>query len=397
MLVAIGLIVLVVMINVIEWRDVKIAEKFESVQAINLNDMRHEKNNAFYNEGMKAFFGGGPSDANKLFFRPSELDVACKLLLNQCDNRTPSYLKGIHAVTHRDTSTPIWPSILSYGDRNSSTRPFDLRDCQVRIMTGTYDFVKTCIKVQVTTHDGNSFSVVANSRATRFLMLARPVFVSGPMSKLYRLRLPTPYIGNTSMTGAGSTANPSITLEEVTSPLVWSSGGVQLSQSMSLIRNATSSALNNPEYYNVPLTIYYLKFIGNFRTAPLVGSSASRTWNYNVLTLYVNMSGPDSQRPATSIVSGITVAAGGAVTYNNITIPTSITRGYMVVTITSSIVIIARFTPDSSRIETASGSTVSIPSGTIINDAYRPSSHLLPYDNFCVPNYADLASKLGML
>jgi hypothetical protein len=420
-LVCVVAIMLVALFHASTWRDSRFfqAETFATSSQVNISTVKSMKSDRYWDAGMKYFYSDGKmilsngmtatNSNGDMFFTPSRNDMVCKLgsqeMLSGCD-----ILRArVDTVSRRDTTTLVSPVYdCTRSVEGTTKQPLDLQDCEVRILNNMYTFSKMCISVNVmigvSDASGNETLLLdPQDYGAQMLVLTRPIFISGPMCALaapldmqqivFDSTSNTPYplrIKKVNDNSIWDTSKPGTSFLHFIKTVMSASNS---STDIMASKNADQKARTTP--MAVPITLYYL----NYSKGP--GKSMPENASNNVLTLYIpvytDSVGPMFKSPAFSVSL---VGTKFTVTPRNSSplVVEAPTNGHIVMTYTTTLLIVATM----SRNRMAIRHFTSLPylkvTGTDVQSAramHPATAAVFPYTNTCIPNFADVAIKMG--
>ena len=390
-------------------------EMFAGSAQVDINTIKSIKSDHYWMAGLRYFYSGNTSNSaratqssnGEVFFTPSSNDLLCKLgSKNMATVCNPTKTR-IDTVTRQDHTTLIRSSYnCSRQVESTSKEPLDPLDCEVRILNNMYTFVKMCVSVaiKIDVDDGTGAETILlnpTDYGAQILMLSRPVFISGPMCALtapmnsftetfdsaskdpYKLRL-----GRVDNSSIWDTADPGSSIVGfVKNMLTASNSGIVSTTDADANARATQVVL--------PLTLYYLNYSKD------LGKGLPPQAENNVITLYVSIAAGSSKSGMFSSNSFSLSLSGGIFTVTASGRQYSVdapVNGHVVVTYTTSLLIIVCLSnkrvvmkqfanmpslkATKKDIDTALATHPSVPA-------------VYPYTNVCIPNFADVAVKLG--
>jgi hypothetical protein len=390
-------------------------ETFAGSAQVDINTIKSIKSDQYWMAGLKYFYSGDTSNAAKneqssngeVFFTPSSNDLLCKLGSKDMATVCNPTKTRIDTVTRLDTTTlPRSTYNCSRQVDSTSKEPLDPLDCEIRVLNNMYTFVKICISVPVKLEkdDGTGAETLLlnpSDYGSQVLMLSRPVFISGPMCALtvplnnfteaFDSASKTPYklrLGPVKNGSIWDTVDPGSTiLGFVKNMLTASNSG--------LISVADADANATATQVVLPMTLYYLNYSKD------LGKGLPAQSENNVITLYVSIENGSSKSGMFSsnsfslaLVNNIfTVSVGGK--QYSIDAPRT---GHVVVTYSTSLLIMVCM----SNKRTVLRQFANMPSLKATKRdvdaaiATHPAvAAVYPYTNVCIPNFTDVAIKLG--
>lgn len=444
---SVGLLVFVVLVHAMQWRDTRFAEGFEVIPAISMASARHPKSSRYLRAGLRFFFSDGAASDDSVMFFPSSNDIICQLGNQQVSGAACSSSKTrIHMLSRRDPTTVLNTSFMcTSSGAAAAVEPLDLQDCRLRIMTGMYDFVKSCVATPLRiSADMRSITLKPNSYGARVLMLSRPQFINGPLSKLYAVQYETALAGGLVAQNhicdydSARSSGVLVPISPVMDSAIWDQAdGVALNESVNMLKRTDFSSQVRQQQQQqqqrvpagtdvpivLPITQFYVNYVRTLppppTTTPSSAAMTSAPAQYNMLTLYFPIDDKEQSGMKFSIdrlgfrvsASAAPLGASGAVAgpmYRvetrggrpDQTIP-ALPNGLVVVTYTTNMLIMVSF----NRMRTclrcfprqANLAVTQEEVDKARSAAPPPDAAAFPYDNVCVPNFADLAIKLGML
>lgn len=428
-IICVAVLVLVVLMHSLKWRDTRFEEGFEVVPQVNLAAARHPKSLAYVRAGLRHFFSDGVTNTSTqfftdaLFFMPSQNDIICRLGSASVQSACLPARSRIDAVSCRDHTTLIRSAVnCSTQVITSSKEPTQKEDCHVRVWEGRYAFNKLCMTLNQTLVTSNDKILLAHGQyTTKVMVLMRPMFLVGPLSRLYAIDYTKYLTGNDrnwlNFYDSDIPAPVAVHLTLVTdTTLVDPNEGIDLVKSSQLVR-VDREAERNPQApiapplspsLNIPValptTLYYLNYMHREITpvAP-----------YRVLTLYfrtphssqidrdpgIHFSSSHLNVRATAGKQNGTVTAytnNGGQGYQVPLIP----DGLVVITYTTTLLMMTTFSPKrvvARRWKVPELRSISAAQYQSVVLTAPPPPEAYPYDNGCIPNLADLAIKMRML
>lgn len=403
------------------------------------NSYRAAKNNDYYDVAIKYFFSDGSTsgvnsapiynNSKPIFFFPTWNDVVTKLFLNDSTNSSASQAyNNIQYISCRDMMTLQSPSTdCSQLMKEANQQPLNTADCQARILDFRYIFVKTCVLLPVNLNKQTATLTFTSMRdyATKFYLMSRPLFVQAQASKLFTanpnvdwnsfdataLEVPIGLDPVTSENITDTTTNGrySRTIKDVASTI--SSGNDSMRE---WLGQQTAGVSNLATSLTIPLTIWYMYPHSAIQTTTVPDVQA--------LTLYLNASKAHDNGTSPNLPNiNVTIKPGQvAITSRTgtetFTFDANATAKYVVLTRTTNMAI-ACVMDNTGRISMRyykglpylqigrQGSAGPPPIAAPINSyaefmldgAKSVAKPLAPATNYCVPNFADVAIRLGCL
>ena len=420
-LVCVVAIMLAALFHASSWRDSRLfqPEAFATSSQVNINTVKSMKSDRYWDAGMKYFYSDGKiilsngttatNSNGDMFFTPSRNDMVCKLgsqeMLSVCD----ALSTRVDTVSRRDTTTLVSPVYdCTRSVEGTTKQPLDLQDCEVRILNNMYTFTKMCISVTVMIgaddESGNETLLLdPQDYGSQMLVLSRPIFISGPMCAL-AVPLDTQQIAFDSTV---RTPYP-LRIRKVTDNSIWdtSNPGTSFINFIKTVMSASNSSTNimaskdadlraRSKPMVLPVTMYYL----NYSKGP--GKSMPEKADNNVVTLYIPVYTDSVGAMFQSLAFSVSlVGTKFTITPRNsnplvVEAPTS---GHIVMTYTTTLLIVACF----SRNRITIRHFTSLPSLRVTSKdvqtamALHPATAaVFPYTNTCIPNFADVAIKMG--
>jgi hypothetical protein len=427
----VALVIFVGLAQVMNWRDGRFAEQFTTMASLNITAVRHDKNRAYTDAGLKFFFSDGSlsSDLNLLFFSPSVNDIACNLgstLVQRNACKTEN--SHIHNLSRIDRTTLLHPSAdcthMVPDQAMREPNPMYASDATLRVFNSIYMLSKMCVTVPARIERGGSkIHVDSNSYGGRILALLRPSFIAMPLANLVSVGYDAAP-NSVAMFDSAASNTFVVSLQEVTSNHVCIR---EEGQTMDVaLRTLVNSGMDiRPERYSsgtdlrmmpLPLTLHYMKY---WRKLPNPPSTSGGATVHNVVTLYFDINSIDNGvatdvnlftlRSQTFQVT-LSRAVGGS---KMIKVNTGNTRfgadeqsvpamknSFVIVTYTSNLLIIASLHRNRVVIKHFPGQNIMKANDADITSAMIAGAAPLaafPYTNTCIPNFADLAINFGVL
>jgi hypothetical protein len=416
--VCISILALVSMLHALGWRDARFAETFEVVPNVDMSVARHPKSQLYARTALIHYFSDGTDTSNEflsdaLFFAPSNNDVICRLGSASVTGACANERSRIDSVSCRDRTTLMRASSDCSRDTISTSKePIDPRDCDLRIFEGHYHFAKNCITMGNTLVKSNMLHMPANQYTTKIMVLLRPAFITGPLSKLYAVTYDIKQnSGGNTMNDFDSDrkgSNLDVPLTLVThSTITDPTDGIDMLESAKLMigqRRVVMKGVSNvpmppkqDERITLPTTLYYLNFMKNLDKPPTP---------YRVMTIYMyTPKSSNGAMPKFNAVPQLTVTMspnsvvvqvqGGRIH----TLP-MLLNGMLVVTYTTNLLILSIFNQTRvvfRRVGNMPNLALTGDQFLTLNQMAAPPREMYPYTNSCIPNLADVAIKAGML
>ena len=419
-LVCVVIVMLVALFHTSSWRDGRLLnESFAALEEgfVDIEQVKTLKSEKYWMAGFKYFYSDGrlmlpdgrvSTTANgDMFFTPSKNDMVCKLgsqdLLRVCD----STQMRIDNVSRRDTTTLVQPSFnCTRMVDNTSQEPMDSDDCNVRILNNMYTFVKMCISVTVmlgsNDRDGNeTLRFDPSDYGTKVFMLSRPIFITGPLCALT-----TPTNLQSTVFDSSVRSPYVVSVKTITDTNIWNMSdpgssflsfvkNILIASNGRIMSNADADAKAKSTPVVLPITMYYLNYSSD------LGNSRPTQADNNVITLYIPTFGTIGRMfssrsfSVTMTAETFTVSVSG----RKYTVDTP-KNGHVILTYTTTLLIVVSLSKERIRINHFTG----LPALKAADDdvatakLLHPSNQAMyPYTNECIPNFADLAIKLGYL
>ena len=394
--VCIVLLLFVVICNAMAVRDKRVEEGF--IASADLEPIKGFKSNVYNEVAMKYFYSDGNLQDNLIFFTPSNNDIVCKLGSDQMTVVCSPNKRQIDNISCADSTTLVRPLFdCSRSVTAPSKTPVDLLDCRVRVLDGMYNFVKSCITVTTTT-DG----AVPTSYGARFIVLARPCFISGPLCKVGAVGYGNTGTPNSMIAfDSDSVAPLKLMLDEyVKDPAIADGSGITLNDVYNMMAKARKEG--NNKTFEIPMTLYYLNY-----NMPVLHAAGR-----NVLTLYIpsdalrttgrqmfSMESPQfavSYEPGATAKDGMCVVKTATGTYKMAAPPS----GHVVLCYTTSLLIMAYMSSKRVIMKQIPGQPIMNATDghkALAASLHPPPREIFPYTNTCIPNLADVAIKFGYL
>ena len=392
-------------------------EPFVNEQTV-VTTLKQFKSDRYAAAGMRYFYTDdtSPTDVRTgaIFFHPSQNDIVCNmgskdLSSTACDKT----LTTLSYVTCADPTTTWRPDVILQECPEVLMSPNDLTDCQVRVMRSVYQFVKICFRLTGSVSTSGSTTVLtmpSSHYTTAALVLSRPVFVSGMGCKVMApVYDPSAYPrndgSNTMLNFDSKNTTPVVVnLQYVSDGVIMNDKQQDLVGMVNVIREAGKSTYQPPSSSSnsgtvvIPMVANYLNFM---RSHPRDrGSSGNR-----VLTLYINMALP-MKEPFNMTSPLFRVSAGGdaktvtvSTAKGNKVIPATKTA-WIIVTYTTTRILVASLDKDRILFRTYTGEANFTATDADVAKAGKlfPSPPAVyPYKTDAIPNFADVAIKLGFL
>lgn len=404
--ISVALLLLVALMHSLQWRG---KELF--VDTVNINTVKSPKSTAYDAAGVRLFYSDGrrpQGSATAFFMFPAVNDIMCTMGSSEVMSLCAKAKMRINDVTCNDETTLVRSAYNCSRTINATSKvPVDKDDCIVRVLDGMYNFVKSCVTVSATVVPGrDAIFLPAAAYGTKLLMLTRPVFVSGPLCELDAVSY-----ANTSHTNDGSEYDSSsgvdvlFPVDGVTDPIIWDGTGMKLSVIVSMIRDSSKkfgAAADEKASIQLPLTMYYLNYLKriNNNAGPL-----------NVVTLYIRPDRmPNAPFQMNAPIFRVAMTHDPARYNGQRTIVINTAKGahsmpappssVVVVTYTTNLLVMCMMSMDRVCIRRIEGlPTMSASDGDWQKAAsmFPPPPQVYPYDNRCIPNFADIAVKFGFL
>lgn len=272
--------------------------------------------------------------------------------------------------------------------------PSNPNDATIRIFTAKYDFVKTCLRVDVNIHRHSQNSSVIRlnpgSFSTKLFMLLRPMFVRGPMSKPYTLEMPELY-------DSSSSRQIVISLKEVTNDVILGrEDNAYVSISNFLMGQRQNALHNNQAYVRCPMSMYYLNYVGE-----IVNTNFT-----NVATFVIMGTNPPNKNKWSVVNSMLQLMYDGEymnVQTNRMRAQVSLSRkGLIIVTYVHNLLLITNL-DEAGKVEMLRSTNNAIffaRKGDVLRisaETKFPKKIMYPYTPFSIPNLADIALRLRMI
>lgn len=393
---------------------------FTNAQAIAIaNDI--PKSKAYAVAGFSSIYSDGVTvPARAMYFSPSYNDIICQLGSADAKNMCSTEKSSLGYTSKMDDTMITKPSFDCTKNVSSlALEPLNPNDSMVRIFNGMYEFVKVCVTTPIIMRDPNVIIMDPTSYGAKMLTLARPAFVSGPLSKVYSVTGPvvTTEDSNEDLFDSTSKSVYSINVSEVTDPMVT---GAKTQQYPSLYNMLQQMLQDSTTGGAIPISMSM--FYTKYQQKSLVASTdaTSTTASGMVVTLYIDV--PANVVPGqlyASTALNLFLDANdtnqgndmdlhartmddGAVTPTDHFLPVR-PDSFVVVTYTSSLLVMTAFSRATDRRVThrtfAGRQFPAFTAAELDNAAAKyPAPHTIyPYDNTCIPNLADVALKMGFL
>jgi hypothetical protein len=433
----VAIVLFVALAQIMQWRDHRFAELFESFttdaamlagSTVNMTKARHPKSAAYVNAGLKNFYSDGTlrTDMSLAFFDPTVTDNACMLGSPEVSSKAcNSDFTQIHVLSVPDKLT-IVDSVVDCADKvfPMSQSPKQTESAKIRILSGFYYLSKVCVDTKVrVAPGGGSISVDSASYAGRLLALLRPTFLLLPQAKLSAVGYFPAHPNTIGMFDTASRQAFELPLSPVNDPWVWNTGGLRPDQAVKAMLSSnenvamTPGGLSDEVLQNevvTSLTLYYPSFSENVHTVPTDRAGAAV---HNVLTLYFNSNTLPRNGELFSLrksggqtfeVSSMPDSADGAVIRvqtgsrwdanqlipapRNAMILVTYTCNLLILVCLSKSRIVVKHFPNQPTLSCNNAGVTAA-----LTSASPPNIVAPPYNNTCIPNYADIAVRLGVL
>ena len=353
------------------------------------------KKSTLYNStgNMRLFYSDGTTTDNKaVFFNPSSNDIVCTNdnLNSLCDPNKSSleYVTTLDSRTkfsdtHVDCSGHMSPEVFSAPDH---------ADCQLRILTGNYEFSKTCIMLDISVDNISEDNIYLDpkSYSTKLFLLLRPVFVRGPMCTPIMMYAPNE---------AGWLPSDNLIklqVHKVTDVGISGRGNGSVQKLSDVIRTYAATAKKQKQkFVRIPVVLYYLNFVNDL---PI------NTQTSNVCTLYISSSMTETTTTALNSQVSVGVNSKAVIIATPVgQYPFPRINGLMVITFSTSLLLVTLFQTDGRLLMARfDGQPMfSIDRGTlddhVIPKFSPPGDILSPYTCTCIPNLADIGVRLHLI
>jgi hypothetical protein len=357
--------------------------------------------------GINLFFSDGRSiPENSVYFRPSNNDIICKLGNTEMVRATCNTKKfTLEHVSSADVRTPFNDLryncsrvMISSEIRMELPDPLDAR---VRILTGVYDFSKTCLTMEVYARNViqrlNQTTVFMDcgSYSTKLFFLLRPSFIRGAECKPMKV-LPR----NTRYYSGWVGRRIPVTFINVQDTRIGGDYVGAYSDINSIIRNNAANAIQQEQdNIRIPVYMYYMNFVHNLKGVYNMPS--------NVCTLYIL---PTTKQNSNNLQIGTSVAVkimGNAVQVFTRTGKYQVGRSFksgsiVVVTVSTSMMLMTSMDSGTGNVEMLRIDGQQIAAFSVnqmreIASRFGPPRSIFPYTNICIPNLADIALRLQIL
>ena len=401
---SVALVLFVALCHSTSWRGRVIMQSERFVDTVNIMAVKSSKSDKYAAAGMKNFYSDGNPTQSAIFFTPSINDILCKMGSNQVMQVCTESKTRIENVSCSDNTTLVNTAYNCSRSVNATSKvPVESSDCEVRVLNGLYMFVKSCttLTARGVPGMGDELELLASGYGTRMLMLMRPVFIAGPLCKLaaptYSL---SGYPNDIMKYDSSSKANVLLRKSDVVDYAITDGTGMDMSALVDMIRGAGKKLgeVRSTNEVQVPLTMYYLNY-----TRRIDGNFGAQS----VLTLFIkvdkvgasmfSMASPPFSVSFGTVENQPSCIVKTARGLQSIPAPRF---GVVVVTYTTNLLIMAMVSKDRVCISQFVGQPMMQASPADVQQAiakHPPPPQVYPYDNTCIPNFADIAIKFGFL